>query len=481
MRREKILIMTPVGRSPSGEYIDYFPSRWSGSTGMFKSTTFYPFNLAYLSTFLKLKTKHTIKFFDANYYGVDSDEYVDYVKKYDPNILIIEIDSIIEKKMLAIIKILKEFNTLLRIIVCGPSPSSNPNIFLDSGASYVAIGEFELSILNLIKSGFDEKTFGIYPNQREELIDLDMLPFPEDEDIKRRNYCRYYASEYNEVEVFSTRGCPHMCNFCVVANVYGGKPSFRVRKVSSVIEEIKYLKSSIPDLEGIFFNEESHTSNKSFIRELCLEIIRLGLTDIKYNCMTNYDTLDLDLLNLMKKAGYYKVRIGIESLDSDVSALITKTKIKSNHEKLMDILKIAKELDIKIYVTMSIGAVGSSKEKDLDSLKQLELLYDNDYIQEFQVSINTPMPGTPFYSIAKENKWIVESGKFDGAKFSTISYENYRADDIKEVFDIANELRAKILNKNREEKKIRYSSYDKDWCEPVYKLTQRKIGEYYHE
>ena len=481
MQYENILIMTPVGRSPSGEYIDYFPSRWSGSTGMFKSTTFYPFNLAYLSTFLKLKTKHTIKFFDANYYGVDSDEYMDYVKKHNPDTLIIEIDSIIEKKMLEIVKALKECNKFLRIIVCGPSPTNNPKVFLDSGVNYVAMGEFELSISNLIKSNFDEKTLGIYPNQREKLIDLSLLPFPENEDIKRRNYCRYYASEYNEVEVFSTRGCPHMCNFCVVANVYSGKPSFRIRKVSSVIEEIKYLKSTIPDLEGIFFNEETHTSNKNFIKELCLEIIRLELNNIKYNCMTNYDTLDEDLLQIMKKAGYYKVRIGIESLDSDVSALITKTKIKSDHKKLMDILKIAKKIGISVYVTMSIGTIGSSKEKDLYSIKQLKVLYDNKYIQEFQVSINTPMPGTPFYSLAKENQWIVENSKFDGAKFSTISYENYSDKDIKEVYDIANELRVKIIKKNIEKEKIRYSSYDKNWCKPVYKLTQREIGKYYNE
>lgn len=477
MNNLSILISTPVGRTSSGEFIDYFPSRWSGSSGEYKVTTFYPYNLAYLSTYLKAETYHKIKMIDPNYYGIDTEEYLSLIKDELPDVFIVEIDAIIEEKMLVILKEIRIIKNNIIIISCGPSPTSDPQKFLNAGANFIALGEFELSIKNLINSGFDIKTKGIYPNEREELINLDVLPFPENMDIKRRNYCRQYGSEYNEVEIFSTRGCPHMCNFCVIANVYANKPSFRTRSVDSVIEEIKYLKSTIPNLEGLFFNEDSHTSNRKYIINLLNRIIDLNLNDLKYNCMTNYDTLDYELLLLMKKAGYYKIRMGIETLDETTSRFITKSKIKSNHSKLFEILNITKELNIKIYVTMSIGVINSTLEKDLLSLEQVRLLYENGFIQEFSVSINTPMPGTPFYEQAKENKWFVSKKTFDGSRYATVKFPNYSVEEIEYAYSKATELRMYINENNQKIRKINYSMYDKNWCKPVYDITTRKVGD----
>lgn len=476
MQKLNILISTPVGRTDGGEYIDYFPSRWSGSSGLYKVVSFYPYNLAYLSSYMKLRTSHNIKMIDPNFYGVDTEEYISIVKKHNPDIFVVEIDAIIEEKMLFILNKIKILIPNITIIVCGPCPTANPKIFLNNSCDFVAIGEFEKSIVDLILSNFDKNILGIYPNERTSLIELDLLPFPENKDINRRDYCRHYGSEFKEIEIFSTRRCPHMCNFCVIANVYANKPSFRVRNVSSVIEEIKYLKSTIPDLEGLFFNEDSHTSNRAYIIKLLNAIIDNELNDLKYNCMTNYDTLDFELLELMKKAGYYKIRIGIETLDESISKFITKTKIKSNHSKLFEVLKYAKELDIKVYVTMSVGVRNSTFEKDLLSLEQLKLLYLEGYIQEFSVSMNTPMPGTPFYEEALLNKWMVEDKSFNGSKTTTIEYPNYKASQIEYAYKKAVELKS-FINKNNIENNVRYSMYDKEWCKPVYDVTNRKVGE----
>lgn len=476
MKLLNILISTPVGRTEAGNFIDYFPSRWSGSSGAYKTGTFYPYNLAYLSAYLKKETQHNIKMIDPNYYGIDFDEYIDIINQHTPDIFIVEIDAIVENRMLKIIASLRKLHPSLIIIACGPSPTANPEMFINAGTSFVVIGEFEGAILSLISSDFNSSTLGIYPNKRARLINLDSLPFPEDSDIKRRNYCRHYGSEYNEVEIYSTRGCPHMCNFCVIANVYAAKPSFRIRNTQSIIEEIKYLQNTIPHLEGIFFNEDSHTSNKKFIIKLCNEIIKADIKPLKINCMTNYDTLDRELLVLMKKAGYYKIRIGIESLDSSVSQYITTTKIKSNHDRLFEVLDIANELGIKVYVTLSVGAINSTYEKDITSLQQVEQLYENNLLQEFSVSMNTPMPGTPFYDLAMEKNWFTEKNSFDGAYLSTISYPNYTAEEIEATFAVAQQLREKINNKNKQ-KNISYSMYDKQWCAPVYAVTHRKIGD----
>lgn len=476
MQMLNILISTPVGRTEDGNFIDYFPSRWSGSSGQYKTGTFYPYNLAYLSSYLKSKTPHHIKMIDPNYHGVDLDEYIDIINKHNPDIFIVEIDAIVEVRMQTIINKLKEQHPEMIIIACGPSPTAHPEAFIKAGANFIVMGEFEEAIYNLINSNFSADTLGIYPNKRARLINLNQLPLPEDNDIKRRDYCRHYGSEYKEVEVYTTRGCPHMCNFCVIANVYAAKPSFRIRETQSIIAELKYLQKNIPDLEGVFFNEDSHTSNKRFIMKLCQEIIDSDLKPLKINCMTNYDTLDKELLTIMKKAGYYKIRIGIESLDSSVSQFITKNRIKSNHDTLFEVLEIAKKLGIKVYVTLSVGALNSTYEKDVTSLQQVEKLYDNNLIQEFSVSMNTPMPGTPFYEEAVKNNWFTDKNSYDGAYSATINYPNYSAQEIEKAFSLAINLREKINQQNKD-RKITYSMYDQEWCAPVYAVTHRKIGD----
>ena len=474
----KILITTPVGRTNTGEQIDYFPSRWSGSSGQYKVTTFYPFNLAYLSVMLKQQTCHDVRFVDMNYYGVDSDEYIGLITSISPDVLICEIDSIIYKKQLAIFKKIKELIPDVKIIACGPQPTATPTDALDKGVDYVAIGEFEQAILDFIKSDFSPNVAGIYPNERSPLLDIDTLPFPEDEDIKRRNYCRLYGSEYKEVEMWVTRGCPVMCNFCVVANVYYGKPNYRVRNIDNVIAEIRYLKESIPDLEGIFFNEEAHTFNKNFIREFCRRLIDEGLNkELKFNCMGNYDTLDKETLMLMKEAGYYKIRIGLETLDESVMKNISKYRSKSNYKRMLDVLHDCRDIGIKIYGTLSVGTVGSSYESDIQSLNAVEQLHAEGLIQEFSLSINTPLPGTPFFDIAKKNNWLIGTGSdFDGSYGSMVNFPEYTSEDINKAFAYGSAIRERI-NKKNVEAGIRYSSYDRDWCAPVYATSSRKIGE----
>lgn len=474
-----ILITTPVGRTEAGQQIDYFPQRWSGSSGAFKVTTFFPFSLAYLSASLKRDTRHPVRMVDANYYGVDSDEYIDIVAKLAPDLLIVEVDSIIFRKQMDIFQRLKEKMPCLKILACGPSPTSEPERTIAGGADFVATGEFEESITRFVGNDCQLPSPGIYPTPRSGMVDVNALPLPEDSDIRRRDYCRMYGSEYREVEMWATRGCPVMCNFCVVANVYYGKANFRTRHVAAVIDEIRYLQRTIPDLEGIFFNEEAHNFNRKYVHELCHALIESGLNkELKFNCMGNYDTMDAETLALMHQAGYYKVRIGLESLEPGVMKWISRNgRLKSNQEKLTDVLKTCRDLGIKVYATLSVGTLGASFEQDIKTLDTIEDLHRDGFIQEFSLSINTPMPGTPFYEQARQQGWLInQSADFDGAYGAMINLPGYSAEQINEAFEHGSRVRASI-NARNVENGILYSSYDRDWCAPVYATSQRKIGE----
>lgn len=469
-RTMKIIIATAIGKNKSGEYFNLFPSRWSW-TNRYHTSTFYPYELGYLSSLLKRDTDHHVKMIDGNYMGYTIRKYSDVLIEERPDVIVMEADSLTYTEDIEMLNRVKAA-VPVRVILCGPYPSTYPQQALRDGADYVAIGEFEMSILELVKSGFDPETLGIYPNRRRPLLDVNTLPLPENDDIRRRDYCRLYVCEYREVEVFATRGCPSSCNFCVATNIYYEKPNFRMRNVRSVVDEIRYLKEDIPELEGIFFNEETHTANKKYTKELCDAIVEAGLDGLKYECMTNYFTLDEELLCAMKKAGYYKIRIGLETLDIENSDMIFSNKWKKDNDKLFEVLDVCRRLGIKVYVTVSVGTYGSTSKTDLDTLNSLKALYEAGLVHDFQVSINTPMPGTPFYDMVKEKGYLVSENpcKQNGSTSCVVSYPNYSKEEIERNFRLFQEFLEYVTRKNMENG-VNYSMYDTEWVKKVLEIT----------
>lgn len=468
----KIIVATPIGKSRDGLFYDLFPSRWSAASE-FHSNTYYPFDLAYLSSMLKRDTQQQIKMIDGNYQNYTIAKYTEVLIAEQPDVIIMEADSLTYTEDMLMLQQVKAQHPC-KIIMCGPYPTAVPMKAIADGADFVAIGEFQEAIVELINSDFNPETMGIWPNGRHELMEVNDMPLPEDDDISRRDYCRMYACEFREIEVFPTRGCPVNCNYCVVRNVYHGKGNFRTREVSSVIAEIRGLKDKYPELEGIFFNEESHTANKRYVIELCDALIEAGLSrELVFNCMCNYYSLDAELIKRMREANYYKVRFGIETLDLENKEQIFKGRWKQDTQRLMDVLNACKEHGMRVYVTLSVGTVGSTAEKDRATLKSVRLLFESGLLHEFQVSINTPMPGTPFYEIAKEKGYLVteDISAQNGIAGSVVSFPDYSKAQIDEVFGEFVLLRDEIVNANMKSG-LKYSMYDRDWVAKVLEMTQ---------
>jgi len=300
-------------------------------------------------------------------------------------------------------------------------------------ADFICVGEYEFAVLDLIL-GKDPKTIpGVYPNPRGELVNINLLPFPEDDDIRRIDYhepnCRY-----KQIQMYGSRGCPRRCNFCAAATLYYDQLNWRPRKVISIIEEIKVLKKKYPEMEGIFFDEETHNINKKFNIELAQEIKKAGLNNLKYEAMCEYVSLDEEALIEMKSAGYYKIRFGIETGSNQVAEQMTLGK-KHDLKKLRSILRFGQGIGMRFYATISVGGLGSSPEEDQKTVDLVYELASKNLIHEIQVSINTPQPGTDFYNSCIEKGLLntrTTNESFDGNGHVVVEYPNYSAKQIQE-------------------------------------------------
>ena len=446
----KIVIANSVGVDTNGYHMVHVPSRWSLGVKNHTNCSYYPWELAYTSSLLKRETNHEIKFLDGVLNAWDFDTYIQRLREEKPNWLVMESSTRTIREDLRLAEaIKKEFKT--KVIMTGQHPMANPEEVLKV-ADFVCVGEYEFAVLDLVR-GKDPKIIpGVYPNSRSELPDINLLPFPEDDDVRRIDYhepnCRF-----RQIQMYGSRGCPRRCNFCAAATLYYDQLNWRPRNIDSIIQEIKGLKDKYPEMEGIFFDEETHNIQKNFNIQLSQEIKKSGLDDLKYEAMCEYISLDEEALVEMKSAGYYKIRFGIETASDHVAEQMTLGK-KHDIKKLRSILNFGKNIGMLFYGTISVGGLGSSPEEDQKTVDLVYELASNGLMQEIQVSINTPQPGTDFYNSCVEKNLIktqITNDKFDGNGHVVVEYPNYCAKEIQkkqhEALDAFDRGKAKIGTK----------------------------------
>lgn len=436
MKTMNIIVANSVGIDQDGYHMVHVPSRWSLGVKNFTNCGYYPWELAYTSSLLKRETNHNVKFMDGVLHAWDFETYFKHASAEKPDWLIMESSTRTIREDLRLASALKEtFGT--KLVFTGQHPMAHPEDILKV-ADHVCIGEYEFTVLDLIQGKDSGKLAGVHPNARGKLIDINALPFPEDDDVSRIDYhepnCRY-----KQIQMYGSRGCPRRCNFCAAATLYYDELNWRPRNVDSVVDEIRTLHEKYPEMEGVFFDEEVHNIKKSFNISLARAIRSAGLDHLKYEAMCEYASLDEEALEEMRAAGYYKIRFGIETGSDKVAEKMTLGK-KHDLDKLRAMVKFGKSLGMLFYGTISIGGLGSSQEEDQKTVDLVYEMASKGWLDEIQVSINTPQPGTDFYNSCIEQSLLFPSTNwegFDGNGQVVVHYPHYPAEEIRKNFNKA--------------------------------------------
>lgn len=273
-------------------------------------------------------------------------------------------------------------------------------------ADFVIRGEGEEAIVELIEclnrnSGetlyaikglsFHASADKIVHNSPRPLIkDLDSAPIPDFSLVAN------WEGKKNIIPVVTSRGCTFKCKFCSVIPMFGGK--MRFKSVERVIEELKAALKYNP--RHILFGDDNFTANKKRTKDICQAIIDNKLK-IKWSAQVRTDVIDdLDLVDLMRKAGCISVFIGFESINPKTLEAYEK---RQDLDKIRRCIAVLKEAFIKIHGMFVINpdmddvqtiqdTVKFTKEMDLDSVQFLAL---------------TPFPGTPiFEEMERENRLL---------------------------------------------------------------------------
>ncbi|MBQ2635237.1 MAG: cobalamin-dependent protein [Methanobrevibacter sp.] len=262
----------------------------------------------------------------------------------------------------------------------------------------IEIGGDLSSVKGLAFHDRDDNSLVLTPD-RPIIQNLDELPFPAFHLFPMEKY-RILNITTNVATIITTRGCPMQCSFCSSAALHGNH--LRRRSYENVCDEIE-LRLKDQNIDTIAFMDDTFTLNKKFVRNFCEEIQRRNLK-FWWGCTSRVDTLDEELLQMMKDAGCITIFIGVESADQQMLEKMNKNITVSKTERAF---KLARKVGIRTIASCVIGMPEDTKKtikQTIDFVKKLNPNYA-------LYSLATPYPGTRFYNetfkknLIKINDW----------------------------------------------------------------------------
>jgi radical SAM superfamily enzyme YgiQ (UPF0313 family) len=405
-------------------------SRESRSPAITKSgAIYYPLWLIYAAAYAK-KRGQKVCFLDAPAKRLNEKQSIEVIQQQvqDKCFFVLDTSTPSIKSDVAFGAMLKDLFPDSFILLVGTHPSACPEetLELNGKIDAVAKGEYDLTVTDLAQTleanrsleavrGItwrDCQSKAIKANvDMPYLENIDDIPYAAEFIEKYLNVKDYFfaAATYPAIQIFTGRGCPCRCNFCVYPQTMHGH-KYRVRSPENVVGEFQYIADNFPTVKEVVIEDDTFTTDKNRLIEICNFLIEKKLQNrLKWLCNARVN-LDIETMKIMKKAGCRLIIPGIESGNQQILNNIKKgTKI----EQFETYVKNAKKAGLLIHACYMVGNHGETMETMQETLK-LALNLNTDTAQFFPL---IPYPGTEAYDWAKKSGYIEQK------------YENYCKED----------------------------------------------------
>ncbi len=266
--------------------------------------------------------------------------------------------------------------------------------------------------------GFRKGGHGLHINPPAEIKSLDSIA-PSAPDSAVAKY--YSRNKRKSIVIAASRGCPMRCAYCCMG---GSRPTYRIRPVDHVFEEIESSMSNY-DVGFIDFEDEHLTLNKSWFMDLMSRFIsRYGKRNIELRAMNGLfpPSLDSGCIRKMREAGFKTLNLSVGSLDK---GQLLKFNRPDMMEPVMTAIDTAKRENLDVVAYLIAGAPGQSAE---NSLRDIIRLAQQDVL--VGVSIFYPAPGSRYYSMCEELGILPDSMALFRSSAIPMSHADARTDAV---------------------------------------------------
>lgn len=222
--------------------------------------------------------------------------------------------------------------------------------------------------------------------------DLDSLPLSDYSFVPPPSVYRDACGIRRSIAILEVgRGCPHHCVYCSQSLLWRRRA--RTFSVGRLIREMQNLKS-IHGAECFLLAYDQFTARKSFAEEFCRSVIDAGLNNTPWYCISRLDTVDKELLGLMREAGCESMCYGIDS-----GSKRTLSFIRKNIDSEILLRRVRETTETEIVPTLSFVIGFPHEEKaDLEETLRLALKSAAAGNTNILVQMATILPGTDLHT-----------------------------------------------------------------------------------
>jgi radical SAM superfamily enzyme YgiQ (UPF0313 family) len=213
-------------------------------------------------------------------------------------------------------------------------------------------------------------------------MDLESLPLFRPELMRETVYREYYF----QFPLLVTRGCPHACDYCSVAEYHNHR--HRKRPVGDVLRDIRDIRAM--GSRNVLLLDDNPVADRAYAKDLFRAMKPL---EVRWSSQCTVQIArDGELMDLAAASGCALLSVGLETIKQSNLAGINKGWALS--EDYARMLREIRRRGIQVVALIMLGLDGDTPE-DFD--RTLEFLIDNK-VAMAKFHLPLPYPGTPFYA-----------------------------------------------------------------------------------
>lgn len=257
------------------------------------------------------------------------------------------------------------------------------------------------------------------------LKDINLLPEPARDLLDLDSYMMINSFNMAEVKdnpvltVMTSRGCPFDCVFCSTKVVWERR--WRSRTPEKVVDEMENMINKY-GVKEIAIYDDQFIAKRKRVEEICDIIISRKLSiSLSLPSGVSGWLLTEDLLVKMKKAGFYRLSLSIETGNEKTLKFIKKP---VNLEKMFEIIKICHKLGFWVQSNFIIGFPYETRQEIEETIR-----YATDCNLDYALFlIAQPYAGAELYDMytndgkLMKSKTVDSKGSINCANYDTLHF-----------------------------------------------------------
>ncbi|HLC16988.1 MAG TPA: B12-binding domain-containing radical SAM protein [Thermodesulfovibrionia bacterium] len=280
----------------------------------------------------------------------------------------------------------------LKVVAGGPLFTSEPESFKE--VDHLVLDEAELTLPSFLSDLQKGQAKKIY--RASGFCDIHQTPIPSWDLLQMKRYA--------SMSIQFSRGCPFNCEFCNVTTLLGHRS--RIKESQQVIAELDRIYDA-GWRSSIFFVDDNFIGNKHYLKTDLLPALIKWRKDKKGCVFFTEASINLaddpELLDMMYKAGFDSVFIGIESPDE--ASLTECHKIQNKNRDLLQSISIIHRAGLQVMGGFIVGF-----DSDTPSIfrKQIDFIQKSGIVTAMVGMLQAP-PGTRLFDrLQRESRVISE-------------------------------------------------------------------------